>query len=62
MAVGKVVRIIGPVIDVEFPSESLPRLLNALEVTVDGRRLILEGYPGHRCTTGWRARVALRLR
>jgi F-type H+-transporting ATPase subunit beta len=30
------------VIDVEFPPGALPRLLNALEITTDGRRLVLE--------------------
>ena len=42
MAAGKVVQVIGPVIDVEFPPDSLPRLLNALEINTDGRRLVLE--------------------
>ncbi|HEY3110852.1 MAG TPA: hypothetical protein VGL23_18990, partial [Chloroflexota bacterium] len=30
---GKIVQIIGAVVDVEFPPEQLPALLNALEVT-----------------------------
>src|SRR5512142_2084730 len=42
MAAGKVVQIIGPVVDVEFPPESLPSLMNALEVRKDGGRVILE--------------------
>ena len=41
-AVGKIVQIIGPVVDVEFPPESLPKLLNALEVRKNGSRLVLE--------------------
>jgi len=41
-AIGKVVQIIGPVVDVEFPPESLPRLLNALEIQRDGGRIVLE--------------------
>ena len=32
-AVGKVTQVIGPVVDVEFPSGRLPRILNALTVT-----------------------------
>ncbi len=32
MAVGKVVRVIGPVVDVEFPSGELPRLYNAVRI------------------------------
>ena len=29
---GRVVRVIGPVVDVEFPREALPALYNALHV------------------------------
>jgi len=32
-AVGKVTQVIGPVVDVEFPSGKLPKILNALTVT-----------------------------
>ena len=40
---GKIVQIIGPVVDVEFTSEELPPIYNALEVTrPDGTRLVLE--------------------
>jgi len=40
---GKIVQVIGAVVDVEFPPEQLPALLNALEVTrADGGKLILE--------------------
>ena len=39
---GKIVQIIGTVVDVEFPPEELPELLNALELTMDGQRLVLE--------------------
>ena len=31
--IGKVVQVIGPVLDVEFEAEHLPELYNALEVT-----------------------------
>jgi len=33
-ATGRVVRVIGPVVDVEFPRDSVPALFNALHVTV----------------------------
>ncbi|MEM9409441.1 MAG: F0F1 ATP synthase subunit beta, partial [Acidobacteriota bacterium] len=33
-AVGTIVQVIGPVLDVEFPEGQLPEILNALEVTV----------------------------
>src|SRR5262245_39990509 len=40
---GKVVQVIGAVVDVEFPPERLPALLSALEVTkADGGKLVLE--------------------
>jgi F-type H+-transporting ATPase subunit beta len=42
-ATGRVVRVIGPVVDVEFPRESVPELYNALHVDVelgDNRRTL----------------------
>ncbi len=33
MSTGKITQVIGPVVDVEFPSGQLPRILNALTVT-----------------------------
>ena len=38
---GKVVSVIGAVVDVQFPG-ALPPILNALETTMDGNRLVLE--------------------
>jgi F-type H+-transporting ATPase subunit beta len=35
--IGKVVQVIGPVLDVEFAADHLPELLNALEITVAGQ-------------------------
>ncbi len=40
MSAGKVVQIIGAVIDVEFPRDSLPKVYDAL--TVEGQEIILE--------------------
>ncbi len=37
-ATGRVVRVIGPVVDVEFPRDAMPELYNALHVDVDARR------------------------
>ncbi|MSV55469.1 MAG: hypothetical protein F2900_07715, partial [Actinobacteria bacterium] len=34
-SVGRVARVTGPVVDVEFPVEGMPALYNALEVDVD---------------------------
>ncbi|MDZ7373912.1 MAG: F0F1 ATP synthase subunit beta [candidate division KSB1 bacterium] len=43
MSVGKIVQIIGPVVDVRFEDSRLPDILNALEVIrPDGSRLVLE--------------------
>lgn len=39
---GQVTQVIGPVVDVRFADGKLPAILNALEATVDGRRLVLE--------------------
>jgi len=43
MAQGKVAQVMGPVVDIEFPSGQLPELYNAIEVKVeaDGRRINL---------------------
>ncbi|MFQ9978779.1 F0F1 ATP synthase subunit beta [Clostridium cadaveris] len=41
--VGKVIQIIGPVIDIKFQSECLPNILNAIEIDLeDGRKIIAE--------------------
>ncbi|MDD5191262.1 MAG: F0F1 ATP synthase subunit beta [Dehalococcoidales bacterium] len=42
MATGKIVQIIGTVIDCEFPQNTLPLLFNALEVQTTTGRIILE--------------------
>ncbi len=40
--IGKIVQIIGAVVDVRFPKEKLPRLLNAITVDNQGTKLVLE--------------------
>ena len=42
MAKGKVVQVIGTVVDIEFPPEELPGLYNAVEIPMDGSKLVLE--------------------
>ena len=42
MAAGKVVQVLGPVVDVEFPPEQLPEIYNAIETRIDGRQLVME--------------------
>ncbi|NFV13665.1 F0F1 ATP synthase subunit beta [Clostridium sporogenes] len=39
---GKVIQIIGPVIDIKFDSENLPDLFNALEINAGDRKIIAE--------------------
>ncbi|MBM3958625.1 MAG: F0F1 ATP synthase subunit beta [SAR202 cluster bacterium] len=42
MAKGKVVQVIGTVVDVEFPTDQLPSIYNGLELKLGGERLVLE--------------------
>jgi len=42
MAKGKVVQIIGTVVDVEFPPEELPQIYNAVEIEMGKEKLIAE--------------------
>ena len=41
-AEGKVVQVIGTVVDVEFPPDQLPGIYNALQLEIAGERLVLE--------------------
>ena len=41
-AKGQVVQVIGTVVDVEFPREEMPEVLNAIEVPMEGQTLVLE--------------------
>ena len=40
--IGKIVQIIGPVVDIRFSEEKLPELLNAIEIEKDGKKIIVE--------------------
>jgi F-type H+-transporting ATPase subunit beta len=42
MGAGKVVQVIGTVVDVEFPPDQLPNLFDALELDNNGEKLVLE--------------------
>ncbi len=42
MGTGKIVQVIGTVVDVQFPPDELPTLFNALELDNQGERLLLE--------------------
>ena len=39
---GKITQIVGVVIDIEFDSENLPAIYNALEVELNGQKIVLE--------------------
>ena len=41
-ATGRVRRVIGTVVDIEFPSGELPELFNAVNVDMNGQRLVTE--------------------
>lgn len=40
--IGKIVQVIGPVVDIRFSEDNLPELLNAIEIEKDGKKLIVE--------------------
>jgi len=42
MAKGKIAQVIGTVVDIEFPPDELPALYNAIEVTTDSGKIVLE--------------------
>ena len=42
MANGRVAQVIGTVVDVEFPPDELPALFNAVEITTEEGKIILE--------------------
>ena len=43
MATGKVVQVIGPVVDIAFPSDALPEIMNAIHIpNVQGATLTVE--------------------
>ena len=39
---GKIVQVMGPVVDVEFPDNDLPNIKDALEVDNHGKKCIME--------------------
>jgi F-type H+-transporting ATPase subunit beta len=40
--IGKIVQVIGPVVDIRFDEDSLPELLNAIKITKQGETLVVE--------------------
>ena len=40
--IGKVIQVMGPGLDIRFNEGELPALLNAIEIDIDGRKLVVE--------------------
>ena len=40
--IGKVVQVIGPVVDVKFQKDQLPKLNNAIKIELNGQTLVVE--------------------
>ncbi len=57
MAKGKVVQVIGTVVDIEFPPDELPAINNGIEISLDGGKVILEAQ--HHIGNNWVRAVAL---
>ncbi len=57
MAKGKVVQVIGTVVDMEFPPDELPAINNGIEVPMDGDKVVVEVQ--HHIGNNWVRGVAL---
>ncbi len=40
--IGKIIQIVGPVVDIKFSKDSLPQLLNAIEITNNEKKIVVE--------------------
>ncbi len=54
---GKVVQVIGTVVDIEFPADELPAINNGIEIPLDGGKITLEAQ--HHIGNNWVRAVAL---
>jgi F-type H+-transporting ATPase subunit beta len=57
MAKGKVVQVIGTVVDMEFPPDELPAINNGIEISMDGDKVVVEAQ--HHIGNNWVRGVAL---
>lgn len=57
MAKGKVIQVIGTVVDVEFPQGELPKIYNAIEINQNGNKIVLEAQ--HHIGNNWVRCLAL---
>ena len=39
---GKIIQVIGPVLDIRFERGSLPKIYNAIEIEVEGKKVVAE--------------------
>lgn len=58
-AVGRVVQVLGPVVDVEFPPDQLPDIYNAVEITLDGQEETLVTEVQQHLGNDWVRTVAM---
>ena len=62
---GIVRRVIGPVVDVQFPSGRMPEIYNAIEIQLENRKVVMEavqliGDNSARCISLFSTEVLLR--
>ncbi|MCK4331376.1 MAG: F0F1 ATP synthase subunit beta [Dehalococcoidia bacterium] len=57
MAKGKVIQVIGTVVDIEFPQGELPKIYNAIEINQNGNKIVLEAQ--HHIGNNWVRCLAL---
>ena len=57
MAKGKVVQVIGTVVDIAFPPDELPAINNGIEIPMDGGKVVVEVQ--HHVGNNWVRGVAL---
>jgi len=57
LAKGKVIQVIGTVVDVEFPQGKLPKIYNAIEINQNGNKIVLEAQ--HHIGNNWVRCLAL---
>ncbi|MBN9388368.1 MAG: F0F1 ATP synthase subunit beta [Chloroflexi bacterium] len=58
-ATGRVVQVTGPVVDVEFPADSLPDIYNAVEITMEGQEETLVAEVQQHLGNDWVRAVAM---
>jgi F-type H+-transporting ATPase subunit beta len=50
---GRVARVIGPVVDIEFPADSMPSIFNALHVDVTMSGQTRDLHAAYRWSSAW---------